>query len=404
MKMGYRTHHRILGAAVGLTLLLAACGGSDDATGSGTPDAGETAADDTESPTSAGTEAEESAASGAWDADAPPEWQEILDAAAQEDPVVVAGPAFLGEALAAAYEADTGLEMAYLGGSTRELNSRLDQEAMAGNVTIDVSLGGGTQLNTLLPEDLLEPIEPQLILPSAVNGENWKGGERKYLDNAGQYMLQSTEWVHGWVAINPESLGDVEISTWDDLLKPELMGRTAAYDPRTGGQGQSAIAYVAEVKGMDFIVDLFEGQEVTYTQDGNQLMEWVARGTYDVALGGISPDVERYKREGLPLEVVQMEDGPGALTGGFSVLKQPVGAPNPNAAQVFLNWWASGAGLDVYSEVLLEPSLRVDSTAEGVPDYVKPQEGRDYIDQYQEDWYTTVRPQVSEQLAETLGR
>jgi len=404
MKMCHTRTPRAVAAGLSVALLLTACGGADDAT-EPTDDTNEPTEAETEEPDAEEPDAEEpdDETGGAWDAGAPPEWEEILAAAAEEGEVVVAGPAFLDDAMTAAFEADTGLTLSYLGGNTRELNSRLDQEAQAGNVTIDVSMGGGTQLNTLLPEGLLEPIRPQLILPAAADGDNWRLGDQKYLDNDDQYMLQTTEWIHGWVAVNPDSLGDIEVTTWDDLLQPELVGRIAAYDPRTGGQGQSAAAYLAEVKGMDYIVELFDGQEVTYTQDGGQLMEWIARGTYDVALGGIAPDVERYRREGLPIEVRHMEDGPGALTGGFSVLKQPVGAPHPNAAQVFLNWWASGRGLDVYAEVLMEPSLRVDSQAE-VPDYVTPQEGVDYIDQYTEDWYTTVRPQVTEELAAALGR
>jgi iron(III) transport system substrate-binding protein len=377
---------RTLGAGLGLSLVLAACGGSEESS--------DTSAE--------GTPAETVSGCDGWDADAPAEWQEILDAAEKEGEVVLAGPGYLGDALTEGFESSTGLTLSYLGGSSRELNSRYEQEIQADNLTIDIMLGGGTGLNKLLPEGHLESIRPQLILPSTAD-EHWKSGEQKYLDNAGEYLLQGTEWVFATVLVNPDSLGDVEVRTWDDLLDPALKGRIAAYDPRTGGPGQAVAAYAAEVKGMDYAVDLYDGHEVVMTQDGTQLVEWVARGTYDVGLAALAPDIERYRTEGLPLEVRSMEDGPGALVGSFSVLMQAKGAPHPNATQVFNNWWASGCGLDIYARTMMEPSLRKDSEVEA-PEYLVPEQGVEYIDQYSEDWYTRVRPVVTAELAEALGR
>lgn len=337
-----------------------------------------------------------------WDADGGEEWEELLVEAEEEGGPTVAGPGFLGDPLAEAFEADTGIPMDYLGGSTRELNSRLDEEARAGNVTIDVAFGGGTQLNTLKPEGLLEPIAPQLVLPATTDPAGWVYDGPKWLDEEEQYMLQGSEWVHGWVVVNADEVDVDEIRVWDDLLDPELEGRIAAYDPRTGGQGQSAAAFILEHLGEDYVVDLFEGQDVQYTQDGSQLVEWVARGTADVALGAIAPDVESFVEQGINLEVVLMEDGPGTLTGGFSVLKQPVGNPNPASAAVFNNWYASGQGLEVYGDVLLEPPLREDHDVD-VPEYLVPDPDTEYIDQYVEEWYVDVRPEVNERLVELLG-
>lgn len=400
-----------------LTLLLGACGGSEQAGQAGTApeepaspaaEGGETQDGATQDPAAEGETGGDAAGSdggGDWQEGGGQEWEALLEAARQEGGPTVAGPPFVGDALSEAFERDTGIPLNYLGASSRELTSRVNEEARAGNVTIDISLGGGSQLNSLLPEGLLEPLAPQLVLPAATDPESWIHEGIKWLDDEEQYMLQGTEWVHGWVVVNGDQVDTSAVTTWDDLLDPSMTGRIAAYDPRTGGQGQSAAAYLLEAKGEDFVIDLYDGQEMQYTQDSRQLIEWVARGTADVALGAIAPDVERFRAQGINLEVIQMEDAPGALTGGFSVLKQPVGAPNPNSAAVFVNWYAAGPGLEVYSNNALEMPLRTDLDVEGIPEYLRPDRDRDdYIDQYQEDWYTRVRPEISERLTALLGQ
>ena len=217
-------------------------------------------------------------------------------------------------------------------------------------------------------------------------------------------MFQGSNWVHAWPLFNANLVKPGTVTNWADLLKPEFKGKIVAYDPRFGGPGQAAAAYLTDTFGIDFVKELYAGQKVVYTRDGRQLVEWIARGSYAVALGGIQLHVEIFKQKGIKnLSVRQMKDGPGSLLGGFSVIKQPVGAPHPAAATVFLNWYASKPGQETYSRRMLEPSMRRDVDVDTVPDYVKPKPGVTYLDQYVEDWYTQTRPKVSKSIVEALG-
>ena len=272
-------------------------------------------------------------------------------------------------------------------------------------MTIDVAIGGGTELLTLHLPGHLEPIKPKLLLPGVKDPAKWVGGRMHWFDKQQAYMLKTSNWVHGWPVINSKEIDVSKIVTWKDLLKPEYKGKIAAYDPRLGGPGQSAAAFLAHQFGIEFVRQLYLGQQVTYTRDNRQLVEWAARGAYPIVLGAIQFEVERFKRAGMTqLAVPLLSDGHGSLTSGFGVVKMPKGAPHPNAATVFVNWFASRPGHIAYASSMLESSTRADAQIDAVPGYVTPKPGVKYgLDQYSEDWYKNERPKIGKTLLDALG-
>ena len=175
-----------------------------------------------------------------------------------------------------------------------------------------------------------------------------------------------------------------------------------AHDPRGPGPGQGATSWLYNTKGLDFVKDLFLGQEAKYTSDSRQVVEAVVRGTYPIAFGAIQFMVERFRRQGIKnMAIILPEDGPGYLTGGFSVLKQPKNVPRPNAAKVFNNWYASRPGQEAYESVMLETSRRKDVET-GLPDYLKPKAGVNYYEAYNEKIYFS-RKVVVKAITDALG-
>ena len=98
-----------------------------------------------------------------------------------------------------------------------------------------------------------------------------------------------------------------------------------------------------------------------------------------------------------------LKDAPGTLSGGFSVVLMPKGAPHPNAATVFLNWFASQPGQEAFSRAMAEISRRTDVPGGALPSYIVPKPGVDYQDQYNEDWVTTMRGHILDQVIQTIG-
>ncbi len=341
-------------------------------------------------------------AAGDWQAGAPADWQRLLAAAKQEGKVVVSGHPALARPLSKAFTRDTGIRLEYLGGELNELSTRLAREAKAGNVTVDVALGGGTEIRTLR-DGLLNPIKPQLLLPSVLDSRNWRDGKMKWMDSNGAYLMKGSAYVSGFPVVNTDIIKPGSITSWKDLLKPEYKGKIASYDPRGSGPGQGSAAYLADTFGIEFVKALYLGQKVTYTKDGRQLAEWAARGAYPIILGSVQTGIRLFVAQGIRLQPISLKDGPGYLTSGFSVLKQPKGVPHPHAATVFINWYASKPGQEVYSRTMMEASTRADIEVEEVPEHVIPKPGVKYLNTYEEVWYTNIRPKIAKQIIEALG-
>ena len=398
----------LLSLLLGLALLAAACGGAAEADpaaeASDTPtteSGGEVEAADDGAAAENGSESADEVATdaGDWQAGAGQEWEEVLAAGQEEGTVVVAGFPFLAEPMAEAFLRDTGIQLEWLGGDGSELSARLAQEAAAGNVSVDLQLGVGSDPWTLYPQGYLQELEPQLLLPGVTEPENWRDGSIRWMDPDQAYFIQPAEYVHGWAIVNSDFVDPSELQEWEDLLDPKYKGMIASSDPTVPGPGQGAANYMQVEYGIDFVTDLFINQEVEYTQDTSQLIEWAARGTYPIVLGGIQSTVERFKAEGFPLEPAL----PGYLTGGFSPIKQVKGVPHPNAATVFLNWYLSEPGQTVYASVLSEQTLRTDVEVEAVPDYVDPAlyPHADF-NGYDWDYYVDQRSDLLEVLVERL--
>lgn len=386
---------RMLGALIAvlaLAAVLASCG-------------------DDEEPSSAATGGGEEAPSAEWVAGGGAEWDEVLKAAQEEGEVIVAAyPPLPESSFAEDFERDTGIKLTYASGEVAQIQAKIAREAEANKLSIDVAVGGGAELLSLLPQGLLHPVAPQLLLPSVTDTENWNGGEIKWLDQEKEYLLQGSESSLGaWTVVNTDAVEVESLETWDDLLAPEYKGKISTYDAAVPGPGQALAAGFLGEFGEDFVRKLYGEQDLTPSDNRRQIVEWAARGTYPIGLGPSPVDIATFREQGLPVTSFEPSTGPQFLTGASSVLKQPQNkdgsaGPHPNAATVFINWYASQPGQVSYNKGMLDVSRRTDvPVQEGVPDAVVPDPDREHVDTYSYEYYVNARPKIIENLLKVLG-
>lgn len=343
------------------------------------------------------------AAADDWQAGAGDDWKKALAAAKSEGTVVVAGSPDLAKPMSEGFERDTGIKVRFLGGNPRDLSGRVEREVRSNNVTVDILLGGASDL-TLVKEGFAVPLKPQFMLPGVTDPKNWTEGAIKWVDNAQMYMFEGAEYVNAQPFFNTTVLKPDEIKNWKDMLKPEYRGKIVAVDPRTAGSGQAAAAYLAHLFGFDFVKQLYVEQKVVLSRDARQAVEWTARGVYPIVIGGSPTDFEIFKAAGIDTMMVgDMADGPGTTVGGFSIMWQPKGSPHPNAAKVFVNWYASKPGQEAYIASKGTPSRRTDIDMSAIPDYLLMKPGKTYLDGYAEDFYLNVRPELAKMIVEAMG-
>jgi ABC-type Fe3+ transport system substrate-binding protein len=310
----------------------------------------------------------------------------------------------MAQPMTQAFKRDTGITLDFLGGEGREQFTRLAREMRAGQVTIDV-IFDGQSLIPFVNDGYIKAIKPQLLLPGVTDLKNWQNGKIKWVDKEQEYMFEGSEYVFGWILIDTDVIKPGELTSWKDLLKPEYKGKIASFDPRVGGPGQANASYIADLFGIDFVKQLYGDQKVVLSNSSRQLVDWVAHGNYPIALATLAAEIESFRAAGVSnIKAIYMKDGPGAVLGGSSVLSEPKLAPHPNATGVFLNWYASQAGQELFSTVWKTPSRRTDVHVDGIPDYVVPQPGVQYSDQYVESWYLEKYiGQYQKALVEAIG-
>ncbi len=339
-------------------------------------------------------------------------WQRYQDGARREGKVVVSGPGFPGlrQGITEGFQKAYGITVEYLGLGAGEVIPRVDRESQAGNVTIDVNIGGTSSCWAMADRGQIDDATPLLVDPSLFNAASWRGGHMKPIlpspNEPKDFLcgLQGEEWVMTDLFVNPQLVPPDSIKSWKDLLKPEYKGKIISFDPRRAGSAQTTVAYLYTLFGEDYVRDLYVGQNVQVTADYRQLAEAVARGSYPIGIALVQANVEPLRAEGLPIQRVFPADGPGALTGGFGTVHKIKNGPDPNAAAVFMNWFASKDAQDMWEREMMETSLRTD-VAHQVPDYVIPKAGVSYtIDDYNPDYFFAKRAPAIAKITEMLGR
>jgi ABC-type Fe3+ transport system substrate-binding protein len=337
------------------------------------------------------------------------DWDKILARARQDGRVTLGsnlGTPEFRQGVTAAFAKRYGvtLEIRVLEGA--ELVAVAGRECAAGRASMDVLLSGLSELITLHPKGCLAPVKTKLLLPEVADGKYWRGGNLKFNDLEGQYLLQLSEFASfGRLLFNTDLIKPQELRTTADLLKPKFKGKIAGFDPRISGAGQATAAYLLTTFGEDYIRKLYLDQSVVYSTNHRQLSDWVARGNYFMALGVQERGFDPFMKEGFPLKVLNsLDDAPGYLLGGSGVVKVMKDSPHPDGAIVLLNWLASKEGQEIVSRTVDQPSRRVDVQLDDVPSYLYPKPGVKYLDTYSHDFYTKKRPEVMKVLANLLGR
>src|SRR5256885_4413805 len=144
--------------------------------------------------------------------------------------------------------------------------------------------------------------------------------------------------------------------------------------------------YYSPELGPEFIRRLFGTMNITYGKDRRQITDWLVQGKFAICLG--CRDAPRAKTQGLPVDEFDTggwKEGESLSTGGgsISLIK---GAPHPNAARAFINWFLSRKGQtalqksnDLYGE-LPPNSRRIDIPKDVLPAENRMVEGRKYLD------------------------
>ena len=289
------------------------------------------------------------------------EWDRVVEAAKKEGRVVASIPPSpeLRKGLEEAFTKRFGIVVESVPARGGAIIRRIVEESKAGIHYFDLHIGGTESIvKGLLPENVLEPVEPWLILPEVRDAKQWWGGHI-WVDNAKRFIYASSAYQTASLWYNSNLLKAEEIRSFDDLLNPKWKGKIGLSDPRTPGSGASIWAYMFLIKGEEYLRRL-AGQKLFLTRDLRLLAENLAKERVGIALGIGYSEFLPFKKVGLPVSALPTPKEGLYATGGYghlTIIKNP---PHPDATKVFVNWFLGKEAQEIFSKAMGAPTRRLD--------------------------------------------
>jgi len=315
-------------------------------------------------------------------------WNQLVEAARREGKVVVyRGTGFgpggsLREAFGKAYPGIKVFET--IGRGSQRLN-RIFTERRANMYIPDVLIGGpANPVISMKPVGAVAPLKPILMLPEVLDKSAWLQKRLWWADGSEPYTtLMFIGYVQPLMYVNPKMVDPSQFKSYWDLLDPKWKGKIVSGDIRRSGKGASIsrFLYKHPQLGPRYLTRLYREMDITLSSDHRQMVDWLARGRYPLAIFLSASDSRRAHEQGLPVVPVsadQLKEGAPVAPGSGNVsLMNP--APHPNAAKLFINWLLSRAGQITWQQAVRLPSLRVDIPKTGLFPADIPKLGKKYI-------------------------
>jgi iron(III) transport system substrate-binding protein len=250
-----------------------------------------------------------------------------------------------------------GVEFVPARGST--IIRRMVDEYKAGVQYFDIHIGGTESVITgLLPENVLDPVEPYFVLAEVKDPKQWWGGHI-WADNAQKYLYAFVAYQTVSLWSNSKEYEPSEFRGFDDLLDPKLRGKIGISDPRTPGSGSSMWSYMNYIKGEEYLKRLV-AQKLFVTRDLRLLADNLAKGKIAVTSGIAYSEYLPFIKAGLPVTPLPVPKEGLYVSGGYghlTILKNP---PHPNATKVFVNWLLGRDGQEIFSKAMGVGTRRLD--------------------------------------------
>ncbi|HEY3304365.1 MAG TPA: hypothetical protein VGL70_12590 [Candidatus Binatia bacterium] len=316
------------------------------------------------------------------------EWEKTLKAAKGEGQVTVFGWSRDShvQALSEFQKFYPEIKLVLISGSGSDLGPRLIAERRAEKYLVDLFIGGTTTpVEVLMPAKALDPIRPSLILPEVADESLWFGKKFHFADAQKEHVLLNDGTVEtSLIAYNTKLVRPDEIQSYWDLLQPKWRGKILAYDPRkrSGAGGPIRFLYFSQKLGPKFVYRLFNEMDLTLATEGHLMTDWLATGKFPLFLFPAAGDIDKAKKQGLPVaELTHLSQEGAAMhagAGAIGIINRPA---HPNAAKIYLNWYLSREGQMAYQRITERNSLRTDIPKDRLPDAanIVPKEGISYI-------------------------
>lgn len=297
----------------------------------------------------------------------------------------------LNNAVIQNFEEDTGIKAEIVVAGTGELVKRVESEV---NNPMGDILWAADETMLSSKQDLFE----------------------KYISPEDEYMIPDFKNKSGYFSpafadptvfiVNTNTIGDIKIEGFEDLLNPELKGKISFGDPTASSSAFQSLAAMLYAMGdgdpmsdkaWEFVEKFVANLDGKISGSSGQVHKGVADGEYPVGLTWEDPVVQ-YINNGAPVDIVFPVEG--AIFPGESVqiIKD---AKHIENAKKFVDYVLSEK-----IQNLVGTELTVRPLREGVElaDYMVPTEDIDLAKNYDEAWISENKDEITSNFTDVLEK
>lgn len=297
------------------------------------------------------------------------QWQQTLEAAKKEGKVVLYGSS-VGPVVrkqAAFFKKKFGFDLDVSAGRGGQFVQKVRSEMSAGLNVVDVIMAGGEPVVSFKQMGLTGPMDHTLILPEVTDTKLFYTLDRHPWYDEAKHLFYFLAYPNRDITINTDLIKPGEITSWQDLLKPQYKGKIVWSDPSVPGSGLNGVStnLMNKVTTEGYYRKLVATQDVTMSRNLRQMAEWLARGKYPIAVSVPGTPISEMVKAGAKIGYVRVKEG-AYLSYDGGILGVSAKAPHPNAAKVFVNWFLSKEGQAIVQEATKYQSVRNDIPTEGI--------------------------------------
>ena len=262
----------------------------------------------------------------------------------------------LARAIVAAFEEDTGIEVAWVRLSGGECVARLIAEKENPQISIWY---GGVGLDHIVAKEkgLTTPYES----PNAVNiPDNFKDIDYYWTGiYAGPLCFVSNTNLL-------KELGLEAPTSWADLIKPEYQEQIMVANPGTSGTAYNVLATMVQIMGEEKAFEYLKALDKNifqYTRSGSAPGKSASLG--EVAVGiGYAHDQVKLVSQGYPLQITFPSEGTGYEVASISLIK---GGPQTELAKKLYDWALTERAAEIYASEYVVPFVDVELKEGAMP-------------------------------------
>jgi iron(III) transport system substrate-binding protein len=244
------------------------------------------------------------------------------------------------EAIAAAFQRDTGIRVAMARKSTGEILAQLRAESQ--NPRTDIWFGGSAETHLVAAEmNLLQAYTS----PNMAGLHDWARDLHR-MSNGRCVGVSSGAIALVW---NRELIARRNLPvprSWADLLNPAYRGEIQLPNPNSSGTAYTIIAGLIQLwdeeRAFAYLRRLHANVNA-YTRSGAAPMQAVARGETAVAVS-FNMETISQQQAGFPIEMGYPEEGTSYEVACMSIIR---GARNLAQARRFYDWYLTPAAMDI---------------------------------------------------------